>query len=268
MGRGFIPFPTPPWINPPSPRFAEGKKGWEDIYESWNMFLKTNTKAIRNVTQIQDNFLLDGLFQVPSGKTRGLTTQKGAQGSQKERNGALGVPFGVQNVSLGSPWGGLGLQNGGPGCSWGALGEPLGAQRGTFGTRLNGDSTKTPFLTSFWLHFWSKLRHFTVIFEVVFWVCFLTQFWDRFRVKNIIFIICLKCRPCVSYGNYHMFDKLYLVMSCLVLLSCLVLCGKKVCRKVTKKCSKMYEKCSKSVKEKCVCKKIGRTQIFLTQTHH
>ena len=78
-------------------------------------------------------------------------------------------------------------------------------------------------------------KHFSVIFEVMFWVCFLTQFGDRFRTKNINFIICLKCRPCVSYGKNHMFDKFYLVMSCLVLLSCLVVCGQKVCRKVTKK---------------------------------
>ena len=40
----------------------------------------------------------------------------GAQGSQKERNGALGVPFGVQNVSLGSPWGDPGAAKCGP---WG-----------------------------------------------------------------------------------------------------------------------------------------------------
>ena len=56
--------------------------------------------------------------------------------------------------------------------------------------------------------------------------------------QKYIFIICLKCRPCVSYGKNQMFDMFYLVMSCLVLLSCLVLCGKKVCRKVTKTCSK------------------------------
>ena len=128
---------------------------------------------------------MDGLFQVPSGKTRGLTTQKGAQGSQKERNGALGVPFGVQNVSLGRPWGDPGAPNWGLGGSWGALGDPLGVLGPSWGPGANKDSTRTRFGTSFWLHFWSKLRHFSVIFEVVFWVCFLTQFWDGFRIKNI-----------------------------------------------------------------------------------
>ena len=181
-------------------------------------------------------------FFKPKMEKLGVWPQKGAQGSQKETNGALGVPFGVQNVSLGSPWGGLGLQNGGPGCSWGALGDPLGAQRATLGGVSHPGGFFGCLLGPCWLNFWSKLTHFSVIFEVVFWVCFLTQFWDRFRVKNIIFIICLKCRPCVSYGNYHMFDKFYLVMPCLVLLSCLVVCGQKVCRKVTKKWSKMSQK--------------------------
>ena len=50
-----------------------------------------------------------------------------------------------------------------------------------------------------------------------------------------------------------MFDKFYLVMSCFVLLSCLVVCGQKVCRKVTKKLSKM-------------CQKLGKTQTWQDMT--
>ena len=102
------------------------------------MFLKTKTKAIRNVTQIYDNFLLDGLFQVPSGKTRGLTTQGRRRLPKREKwspRGAFWCPKCEPWEPLGGPWG----SKLGP---WGLLGRPwgpLGRPRAILGAKGEGD---------------------------------------------------------------------------------------------------------------------------------
>ena len=52
------------------------------------------------------------------------------------------MPFGVQNVSLGSPWGDPGAPNWGLGGSWGGLGDPLGALGPFWGQKGRGTAKK------------------------------------------------------------------------------------------------------------------------------
>ena len=90
------------------------------------------------------------------------------------------MPFGVQNVSLGRPWGDPGAPNWGLGGSWGALGEPSGAHRVTLGAKGEGDPRGTRVLDLILAPFLGKLRYFCVIFEVMFLDCFLFSSMPHF----------------------------------------------------------------------------------------
>ena len=105
----------------------------------------------------------------------GVWPQKGAQGSQKETNGALGVPFGVQNVSLGSPWGDPGAPKWGPGVLLGSPWGPLGRPKGHFGGYVSPGWI-------FWVPFWTILAPFLIKIET-----FYCYFWGH--VLGLFFVV-------------------------------------------------------------------------------
>ena len=144
--------------------------------------MQTNCKNTPKVQKSIRNEPLDGLFQVQSGKTRGLTTKGRPRHlkREKERNGALGVPFGVQNGSFGSPWGDPGALKWGPWGLLGALGDPLGANRATLGTRWQQATNKLDFVDLLLAQLLINILLFVCYFRGYVLGLFLVQFGGAF----------------------------------------------------------------------------------------
>ncbi len=129
--------------------------------------------------------------------------------------GSEGDP-GAPKWCLGCPWGGAkwGLQD-----PWGALGGPSGDPGVTIVEKGEGDAKLG---TSFWLHFWSFWNNFSVFLRLCFGYGFRHGFTTHFRRKKEKSSADKKTHLVTHMVKLEGIDEFCLVMSCLVLSSCLV----------------------------------------------